>query len=1133
MTGITRKPAFWIAYAVLAALSLVLAWQLFPKAIPLVHLDIRMARNDAVTRAQAVAAERGLVRTDARAAASFRNDQSAQTYIELEGGGKSAFARLVEGTAYSPYWWEVRLFTPGEVEEATLRFRPDGALDGFTRRVPETYVHAANTRALDPATALELARKTAGSDWGVDFGAYSLLEQSQETRPSGRIDHTFVFERPDAFGDARIRLQLNVAGDELIGILPFLHVPEKFERRFEELRSANDLIANIASLTAGALYGLGGCILAVLWLLRRRWLLWRPALVAGSVVGGLMALMVLASAPAAWSEFDTAQTVESFWIQHVGLALLALFGGTLLYGLVFMAAESLTRRAFPHQPQLWRLWTREAGATKQVLGRTLGGYLFVPLELALISAFYYATNQWLGWWQPSESLTDPNILSSFVPALSPIAISLQAGFMEECLFRAIPLALGALLGARYGRRRLGIVLAVVLQAVVFAGAHANYPGFPAYSRLVELLLPATLWALIFLRFGLLSTILLHALFDLSLFAIPLFLIDAPGAWIQRALVMAAAAVPLAIVLWRRRQVGGWGELPAALWNGAWQPDATPAQPPVASADAQAQAKSTGARGAWLQRMLPLLAAVGALAWLWCTPFHADVPALTIDRAGAEAAATAALEQRGIRLGRQWQRSSGIRLAPDDSRQALLHSFVWREAGAVAYRALSGHTLAPPMWEVRFARFDGDVADRAEEWRVTVVGRGVVRQVQHRLPEGAPGVSLDRDAALAIAQKALRERFDLDPGALQLRVAEQTKRDARSDWSFAFADPKVDVGADGEARVQIVVAGDEVVAAGRTVFVPESWQRTETERDNRLQIARLAAGFAMTLVALLALMQAVIAWNAGRYDKRALLCVSALVVALAVVALANNWPALALQLHTSEPVLSQLATTLLGALFGSLLMALMLGLLSGIGIYYARTQTMASPAGRLPAWAAGIAAALASAGLAAIFAQMAPRTMPLWPDLKLAALASPILGAVLEPLELVGGVGVVLFALYLLDRITAGWTRRAWIPVVLFVALACAPALAAGNTTPAAWIHGAIEGLASVLLVRYVLRYDLRSIPAFLATATLLNAAGSAALWDTRNAWLLFAASAAMTVTVTVVLTRYIARTSTLPSSTVA
>ena len=576
MTGIlhqiTRRPAFWIAYGCLAVMCLVLAWRLFPLAIPLVNLDIKLSRNDAVVKALALAKERNLVAfDDPRTAVRFRNDQGAQNYIELEGGGKAAFAQMVEGTVYAPYWWEVRLFKPGVVEETVVRFRADGALQGFARRVPETYVRNGGTKALDAAVALDLARTRAHDDWQVDFAPYHLLEQSQETRPTGRVDHQFVFERDERYAGASIRMRVAVTGDELTGVAPYVHVPEKFERHFQELRSANNTIANFASLAAGALYGIGGCIIAALWLLRRRWLLWRPALGAGAVVGGLMALTVLASAPAAWFGFDTAETVANFWIQQIGMAMLALVVGTLGYGLVFMAAESLSRRAFPDHPQLWRVWSREAGATVQIAGRTAGGYLFVPLELALISAFYFVTNQWLGWWQPSESLTDPNVLSSFVPALTPIAMSLQAGFMEECAFRAIPLAIAALLGTHFGQRAHWIGFAIVLQAVVFAGAHANYPGLPAYSRLVELLLPATLWALIFLRFGLLPTILLHALFDLSLFSIPLFLVDAPGAWMQRALVIVAAAVPLAVIGVRRVQSGAWRELPAALWNRAWRP----------------------------------------------------------------------------------------------------------------------------------------------------------------------------------------------------------------------------------------------------------------------------------------------------------------------------------------------------------------------------------------------------------------------------------------------------------------------------------------------------------------------------------------------------------------------------------
>ena len=837
-------------------------------------------------------------------------------------------------------------------------------------------------------------------------------------------------------------------------------------------------------------------------------------------------MSVLASAPAAWFTFDTAETVGTFWVQQVGMALLALIGGTLGYGLAFMAAESLTRRAFPHQPQLWRVWSREAGATKQVLGRTVGGYLFVPLELALISAFYYATNRWLGWWQPSESLTDPNVLSSFVPALSPIAISLQAGFMEECVFRAIPLALGALLGAHFGRRGLWIAIAVVAQAVIFAGAHANYPGLPAYSRLVELLLPAMLWALIFLRFGLLPTIILHALFDLSLFSIPLFLLDAPGAWIQRALVIAAAAIPLAVIAVRRWQVGAigaWKELPIDLWNRAWQPAAAGAPVVVERANTDA----VGRHAAMLQRAVPWLGAAGFVAWLACTPFKSDVPALQVDRAGAQAAAVTALANRGVVLGPEWQKFSGIRAGGADSGQSTAQRFVWREAGAEVYRALVGNTLAPPMWEVRFARFDGDVADRAEEWRVTVVGdgkgQGQVRQVRHRLPEARPGANLERDAALDLAQRTLREQFGLDPAALLFRTADQTKRDARSDWNIVYADPKVFVGKDGEARLQVVLAGDEVVSSGRSVFVPEAWQRAETERDNRLQVVKLAGVLVAVLGALAALVFAVISWNRGQCDRRALLAVGLLIFAVGAIDLANAWPEMALQLRTAEPVTSQLATTIVGGLLVALLAAGLAALLSGVGAWYARSRTPARLATRVPAWAVGVGVALAVAGLAALSEMLAPRSAPLWPSFKLATLAWPVVGALTGPVGLLGASGVALFVLFLLDRGTGGWTHRPWMAALLLVLISCSAGLAGGGEPEAALVRGVVKGLVSFVLLWWVLRYDLRAIPAFLATGMLLEAARNAALEGSSGAWTLFAAGALVTVAVAWVVTRYIAR----------
>jgi hypothetical protein len=1102
MKPFDRRPSFWIAYTLLAIASLAASWWLFPQAIPIVNLDVTMTRESAIAEARALAARYGLAPADARAAAVFNQDGLAQNYVELEGGGKEAFARLVEGKAYAPYWWEVRLFRLGSIEEATVRFRPGGTRDGFSRRVPEAYVRDPATKALDAAAALALARERATADWQVDFGAYRLLDQSQQTRPSGRVDHEFVFEREGAIGEARIRLVLEVRGDELTEVEPRMHVPESFLRRFAEMRSANTTISSAASIVAGLLYGLVGVVIAGLLLLRAHALEVRRSLVAGLMVGGLMGAALLAHAPAAWFAVPTTQTEANFWLRQVGTAAGVTVGGGLLLGAVFMAAEGLTRRAFPHHPQLWKVWSRGAAPTPEIAGRTAGGYLFVPVELAFIALFYAITNRYLGWWQPSEQLTDPNILASAVPALSPIAMALQAGMMEECLFRGVPLALGAIVGARYGRRGLGIAIAFVLQAVVFGAAHANYPGLPSYSRLVELVLPSLAWAAIFLRYGLLPVILLHALFNLVLMSIPLFLVDAQGATLQRVVVLLAGLLPLLVVLGRRVQAGAWHALPQALRNGAWQGRV------VAPVAAEAPVVMVADRGtARFARALPVLGAIGAVLWVACTPTRADAPAMAIDRGQAIAAAEAALAGRGVDLGPAWRRSAVPRSALDDPVQRQWHTFVWKEAGADAYRALVGNALAPPLWDVRFARFDGDVALRAEEWRITVAGDGKVRQVVHRLPEGRAGASLSREEAQALAQRTLREELGVDPSVLAPRAAEEVARPARRDWVFSFADPAVKVGGQGESRVQVAIAGDDIASAGRSMFVPEAWQRAESTRHAERGALRIAAFGTLALAGIAALVLAMIAWARGRSDRRALVRASAFVFVLALVAGANNWPVQAFALNTTDPVASQLAMTALSGLAGAIAIALLVGLFAGVAAHYASLRPAADLGRRLPSWAYGVLAALAVAGISAAIGAAMPDTAPTWPDHKAAAGLWPWVAPVVAGLAFVPALALTGFLLSLFDRLTSGWSRRVVLVAVLLVLLGVAAAIAGGQDLLPALAAGGAQGATMFAVVWLLLRHDLRCVPAFVATGLVLDAVRATLLAGTTAAWIACALTA--------------------------
>jgi hypothetical protein len=1069
-SAVTRKPAFWVAFALLSAVSAVLAWRYFPAALPLINLDVRMSREQAVEQAAAIAERLHLAAPDAQRAVMFAHDGTTQNYVELE-LGKPAFTKLLSGDVYAPYRWEVRLFKPRETAEARVRFKPDGSVYGFNRYVPE----AAPGPALDAAAARAIAEASAHADWGVDFGRYKLLEQSRTQRPNGRVDHTLVYERSDVeLGDARVRLQLTVSGDALTEVSPFVHVPEAFERRYDELRSANNTIAKAASLSAGILYGLGGCIIGVVWLMRRHWLLWKPALFAGGAVAGLNALAILANAPQAWFEYDTAQSTGVFWGQQVGIASLVFVGGGLALALVFMAAESLSRKAFGNHPQLWRIWSRAAAPTPEVLGRTLGGYLFVPIELALIAGFYLVTNTYFGWWQPSESLSDPNILGSALPALAPIGMALQAGFMEECLFRAIPLSLAALIGARFGCRRQLIGAALLIEALVFAAAHANYPGFPAYSRLVELFVPALIWGLIFLRFGLLPTVILHAVFDLTLMSLPVFLVQGPGADTNRALVVAAGLVPLLVVLWRRAAAGRWLALSRELLNGTWRP-----RLPSAARAAHARRATAGAWTNRMQSALPVLAFAGLAAFAFSEPFHDDVPPLTIDRAQAEAIADAELKER-VALGPEWKRFAGIHLSSENGSEWAWNKFVWREAGPETYRKLIGGWLAPPFWEVRYARFSGvDVADRAEEWRVTVQGDGKVRQVAHQLPEQRPGARLTEDQARSLVQREIATRFGLAPAALHEVEVKQDPRPARTDWRFTYADPSVGVGTGGEARAVVDLAGDEVDAWGRYIFIPEAWYRAERDSASRLSVLRIAIGLAFALVAIAALIFATLSWTRDHFDRRAFVWTAGLLLGASILGGINQWPALALGLKTTEPVLNQVAPGVGAMLFGAVLTALAGGMFAGVGALTVRIHIVPGFDAKA-LWLRGTALALVAIGIHAALSALTPDTAPQWPKYEAENTWLPWLARALAAVRLLPWIGFAVVALDWLNRITAGWTRRRVLAAALMILTNAALAAISAEHWFDIVAAGLVVGVVTTLLFATVVRFDLRVVPPLIA-----------------------------------------------------
>ena len=119
-----------------------------------------------------------------------------------------------------------------------------------------------------------------------------------------------------------------------------------------------------------------------------------------------------------WMNYDTSITAQSFIVQVAISALANFLLMATLYTLSFIAAESLTRKAFPNRIQFWKLWSPEVGNSLSVLGRTVGGYLTAGLFLFYSLVFYMFTHDTLGWWSPADTDYDPVVHFSTIDELN-------------------------------------------------------------------------------------------------------------------------------------------------------------------------------------------------------------------------------------------------------------------------------------------------------------------------------------------------------------------------------------------------------------------------------------------------------------------------------------------------------------------------------------------------------------------------------------------------------------------------------------------------------------------------------------------------------------------------------------------
>ncbi len=781
--------------AVVSAASLAVSVKYFWRAFPEAAIEFRVNRFDSEPIAQKYLSERGARLAGYRHAALFDFDDDAKVYLERT-QGLVRMNSLTRGPVR--LWrWSHRWFRPQQKEEFRVDVTPAGEVVGFDHERDES-APGAN---LDTASARAIAEKFLREVMKRDLTDLEFLETETEKRPA-RTDHSFTWKQKNVdLGDGSLRIEVGVAGDQVAGYQEFIKVPEQWSRDYQRLRSRNNAAQYVDQvfwilLTIAMLIILGQR-------LRDRDVPVRLSVGFSLVAAVLVFLGELNTFSLAEFHYRTTDPYSSFLAAYLGESILQGLGfGAFIFFLV-AGAEPIYRENYPGLVSL-RGYLKWSGLrTRSFFMANVVGIGLTFFFFAYQTVFYLVAEKF-GAWAPAE-VPFSNLLNTRIPWVLVLFIGFFPAVSEEMQFRAFAIPfLKKLL-------RSGPA-AVVAAAFIWGFLHSAYPNQPFFIRGVEVGVGGIVTGLIMLRFGIMATLIWHYSVDAIYTAF--LLVRSPNHYLKfsGAVTAGIMLIPMVVALVAYLRSGTFAD-ESPLTNSSEGISRPPRREAVAEAETPLAYRPL--EGSRLLAAALLIAVFGGVAFIRVYRFGEGIK-LRVTRPEAVGAGDNFLKQRGVELS-AYRRVAWV----DKNVDALSLRYLLERRSVEESDRIYRQATHLALWHVRYYR-----PLQKEEHLVFVdIDTAQVFAYRHLLDENAPGASLSQENARRLAEKALvQDGFRLADFSLQNSQAQ--KRKARQDYTFTWQAQPQDPRNVGEAhyRLEVDVAGDQVVGVSRFFKLPEEWER---------------------------------------------------------------------------------------------------------------------------------------------------------------------------------------------------------------------------------------------------------------------------------------------------------------------
>ena len=677
---------------------------------------------------------------------------------------------------------------------------PAGEVLGFHHEIPE----ASPGANLEQSAARQLAEQFLLEVMKRDLNGLEFVEAESEKRPA-RTDHSFTWKQKSVnLGDGSLRIAVSVAGDQVDTYSEYVKIPEQWSRDYRQLRSRNQSAQLVAEVFL-ILLTVAMFIILVMRL-RDRDVPLRLAVIFGLVGAVLYLFARLNNLPLEVFGYQTTDSYSSFMAGYLRDSVLAALGvGVFIFFLV-ASSEPVYRENYPGFVSLRRYLSWTGLRSRSFFMSNVVGIGMTFFFVAYQTVFYLAANE-LGAWAPAD-IQYSDLLNTRFPWVWVLFIGFLPAVSEEMQFRAFAIP--------FLRHRLRSKwLAVVFAAFIWGFLHAAYPNQPFFIRGVEVGVAGIIVGVLMLRFGILATLIWHYSVD-ALYTAFLLLRSSNNYLMISGLITAGIMlVPFAISLIAYLRTGTFTE-ETELTNQSQGISRAPQREAVVEAEAPLAYRPLDRRRLILAGVL-----VAAFVAILFIPVHrfGEGTNLGVARGAALRLADEYLRQRQVDPD-GYRRAAWLdRNVNPMAVRYLLERRSLRETDRI-YRSATRLLL----WEVRYFR----PLEKEEHLVFIDPADGAVFSYRHVLDENAPGTSLSPENARTLGERFL-EQQGYEPARFTLQDSQVEKRKARSDytlvWEARAEEPESPRRVDGaHFRLQVDIAGDEVVGLSRFFKLPEEWVR---------------------------------------------------------------------------------------------------------------------------------------------------------------------------------------------------------------------------------------------------------------------------------------------------------------------